>query len=310
MRAERVTLIPNASDLDLFSPDVDPGDLRERLGLERALRVLLLRHDGRGQRPRRRWSRPRCSARAARMSRSCSRATASAGRRSSEPRAAGWRTWCCCRPATRTSAARLAAASDACMTIFKDVPDPRHQLAEQAVRHLRRRAAGDREHGRLAARAGGATTGPGSSRGPATPADLAEQVPALRDDPERRARAGAQRARGWPRGSSTATLLAERLRAVLEEAVRGERDALLLRRQHQRPRLPAGLPGRDRAHPSGRGRPRGAGARQLLRRRLRGGRARRARHDVRADRARPPHRQGGERLDPAARGARRATACC
>ena len=30
------TLIPNASDLDLFSPDVDPGDLRERLGLEDA----------------------------------------------------------------------------------------------------------------------------------------------------------------------------------------------------------------------------------------------------------------------------------
>ena len=30
---ERITLIPNASDLDLFSPDVDPGDLRERLGL-------------------------------------------------------------------------------------------------------------------------------------------------------------------------------------------------------------------------------------------------------------------------------------
>ena len=30
---ERVTLIPNASDLELFSPDVDPGDLRARLGL-------------------------------------------------------------------------------------------------------------------------------------------------------------------------------------------------------------------------------------------------------------------------------------
>ena len=33
---ERVTMIPNASDLDLFSPDVDPGDLRERLGPRRA----------------------------------------------------------------------------------------------------------------------------------------------------------------------------------------------------------------------------------------------------------------------------------
>ena len=30
---ERVTLIPNASDLELFSPDVEPGDLRATLGL-------------------------------------------------------------------------------------------------------------------------------------------------------------------------------------------------------------------------------------------------------------------------------------
>ena len=45
------TMIPNASDLDLFSPDVDPGDLRERLGLGDAFVCSLLRHDGRGQRP-------------------------------------------------------------------------------------------------------------------------------------------------------------------------------------------------------------------------------------------------------------------
>ena len=49
---ERITVIPNASDLDLFSPDVDPGDLRERLGLGDAFVAVLLRHDGRGQRPR------------------------------------------------------------------------------------------------------------------------------------------------------------------------------------------------------------------------------------------------------------------
>ena len=48
---ERVTLIPNASDLELFSPDVDPGDLRARLGLGDAFVASLLRHDGRGQRP-------------------------------------------------------------------------------------------------------------------------------------------------------------------------------------------------------------------------------------------------------------------
>ena len=36
VRPDRVTLIPNASDLELFSPHVDPGDLRARLGLEGA----------------------------------------------------------------------------------------------------------------------------------------------------------------------------------------------------------------------------------------------------------------------------------
>ena len=31
--AERVTMIPNGSDLDLFRPDLDPGDARQRLGI-------------------------------------------------------------------------------------------------------------------------------------------------------------------------------------------------------------------------------------------------------------------------------------
>ena len=78
--------------------------------------------------------------------------------------------------------------------------------------------------------------------------------------------------------------------------------ALLLRREHERPRVPARLPGGDRAHPPGRGRARDPGPRQRLRGRLGRGGAGAGRRDP-ADRAGAAGRQGGERLDPDARGA-------
>ena len=181
-----------------------------------------------------------------------------------------------------------------------------HQLAQQAVRHLRGGPAGDREPARLDARARGAQRGrpvraPRRPRRPGREGRLAARPPATRPSAT-----AATRAR-WPSASSTATR-SPRARWRCWRRRPADR-ALLLRGEHERARAPARLPRRDRAHaPAGRG-ARGARARQRLRRRLGGGGARSASGRA-PDRARAARGQGGERLAAAARGRAAATACC
>jgi glycosyltransferase involved in cell wall biosynthesis len=216
---ERVTLIPNASDLDLFSPDLDPGDLREQLGVgtddficayfgtmgeandltqvieaaaliepdEGRPIVFVLLGDGKR----------RDALEADVQDRKLENVVfAAAG--------------------DKRAAARLAAASDACMTIFKDVPI----LATNSPNKLFDTFAAGRpaivntdgwQRFLVEEHEAGVYARPGDA------ADLAEQVLALRDDPERTRRYGAN-ARLLAEREFDRDLLAERLRGVLERA--------------------------------------------------------------------------------------------
>ena len=201
----------------------------------------------------------------------------------------------------KAEVAELAARSSACLTVFKDVP----VLATNSPNKLfdtfaagrpaivnmdgwMRSLVEDNDAG-LYVRAGDAR-------------DLADKIAWLRDHRRgRRAngreRAGAGRARVRPRPAR-----GSRARPCWRRRRTAERDrALLLRRQHERARGSAGLPGRRsrRTHPR-RSRPRGARARQRLGRRLGRGGARSLPRGSPA-RARPAPRQGGERLAAAAR---------
>ncbi len=215
---ERVTLIPNASDLDLFSPDLDPGDLRERLGLgaddfvcayfgtmgeandltqvveaaallkvPAAGVVFVLQGDGKR------------------------RAALEA-----DVRRRGLDNVVFAPAGDKHAAARLAAASDACMTIFKDVPI----LATNSPNKLFDTFAAGRpaivntdgwQRTLVEEHEAGVYARPGDA------ADLAEKVLALRDDPERTRRYGAN-ARQLAEREFDRDLLAERLRGVLERA--------------------------------------------------------------------------------------------
>jgi glycosyltransferase involved in cell wall biosynthesis len=216
----RVTLIPNASDLDLFRPDLDPGDLRERLGVGDAFvaayfgamgeandltqvveAATLLRDRGEddvafvllgdGKR------RPAIEAEVARR---------------------GLTNVLLPPAGDKHAAARLAAASDACLTIFKDVP----VLATNSPNKLFDTFAAGRpaivntdgwQRELVQDNAAGLYARPGD------PGDLADQVLALRDDPELARTYGAN-ARRLAETQFDRRLLAERLRAVLERAVR------------------------------------------------------------------------------------------
>lgn len=214
---DRVALIPNASDLDLFSPDLDPGDLRERLGLGagdfvcayfgtmgeandltqvvKAAALLAEREDvafvlqGDGKR----------------------RAALEA-----DVRRRGLDNVLFAPAGDKRAAAQLAAASDACMTIFKDVPI----LATNSPNKLFDTFAAGRpaivntdgwQRALVEEHEAGVYVRPGDA------ADLAEQVLALRDDPERARRYGAN-ARALAEREFDRDLLAERLRGLLERA--------------------------------------------------------------------------------------------
>ncbi len=217
---ERVVLIPNASDLDLFSPDLDPGDLRERLGLGASAFVcayfgtmgeandltqvveaaaLLAEHkdvafvlQGDGKR----------------------RAALEA-----EVRQRGLDNVVFAPAGDKRAAAQLAAASDACMTIFKDVPI----LATNSPNKLFDTFAAGRpaivntdgwQRALVEEHEAGVYARPGDA------ADLADKVLALRDDPERARRYGTN-ARALAEREFDRDLLAERLRDVLERAAGG-----------------------------------------------------------------------------------------
>jgi glycosyltransferase involved in cell wall biosynthesis len=120
--------------------------------------------------------------------------------------------------ADKQSVARLAAASDACMTIFRDVPI----LATNSPNKLFDTLAAGRpaivntagwQRDLVERHRAGLFARPGDA------ADLADQVLRLRDDPGLAAELG-RNARRLAEGEFDRRLLAERLRAVLEEAVR------------------------------------------------------------------------------------------
>ena len=229
--------MPNASDLDLFQPPApappasasscsyfgtmgEANDLTAAVEAARLLPDVHLRADGRRQAARRARAR---------------RAPAERG----VPRR---------RPRARQEVAALAAA-------LGRLPDPLqgraragHQLAQQAVRHVRRRAPGDREHGRLDARSWWRTTRPACTCAPATPATSRSKVAWLRDHPEEVERMGrnaraARRARVRPRPAGRARA------GVLEEAAALTALSYCVVNTNGR-ELAARLPRRDRAHPS------------------------------------------------------------
>ncbi len=212
---ERITVIPNASDLDLFSPDVDPGDLRERIGVGDAFVAAYFGTMGEandlGQ-----------VVEAATLLRDRGEngvafVLQGEGKRRAgiedEIRRRGLTNVKLLPGADKESAARLAAASDACLTIFKDVP----VLATNSPNKLFDTFAAGRPaivntdgwQRELVERGAGLFARPGD------PADLAAQVLALRDDPALAKRLG-EGARKLAEEEFDRRLLAERLERVLE----------------------------------------------------------------------------------------------
>ena len=216
-RAADVTLIPNASDLDLFSPSLDPEGLRERLGLEESFVCSYFGTMGEAN------DLTQVVEAAAvlqeRGENSVAFVLQGDGKRrpaiESEVRRRGLRNVVLLPAGDKGSAARLAAASDACMTIFKDVPI----LATNSPNKL---------FDTFAAGRPAIVNTPGWQRElverheaglfarPGDPADLADQVLRLRDDPELSATFG-RNARRLAEQEFDRRLLAERLRAVLED---------------------------------------------------------------------------------------------
>jgi glycosyltransferase involved in cell wall biosynthesis len=215
---DRIALIPNASDLDLFDPTLDPGDLRQRLGLEDAFvcsyfgtmgeandltQVLdaaaLLRDRGDSDV---RFVLQGDGKRRAALER--------------DVRERGLDNVMLLPAAGKLAAARLAAASDACMTIFKQVPI----LATNSPNKLFDTFAAGRaaivntdgwQRTLVEEHEAGVFARPGD------PADLAERVLFLRDNPEVTRRMG-ENARRLAEREFDRRLLAERLRGVLERA--------------------------------------------------------------------------------------------
>ena len=216
MPPEHVTLIPNASDLELFSPDVDPGDLRVRLGIEDAFVASYFGTMGEAND----LSQVVDAAALLRDRGEHSVAFVLQGDGKRRPeleadiRRRGLGNVHVLSAGDKHSAARLAAASDACMTIFKDVPilatnSPNKLFDTFAAGRAAivntdgwQRELVERNEAGVHARAG-------------DPADLAEQVLRLRDDPQLTARMGAN-ARRLAETEFDRRLLAERLRKLLE----------------------------------------------------------------------------------------------
>ncbi len=216
-----VTLIPNASDLDLFSPSLDPEGLREKLGLDgrfvcsyfgtmgeandlsQVVEAAAVLQDGGDD--------------------SVTFVLQGDGKRRAaledDVRRRRLRNVVLLPAGDKASTARLAAASDACMTIFKDVPI----LATNSPNKL---------FDTFAAGRPAVVNTPGWQRDlverheagvfarPGDPSDLVAQVLRLRDDPDMAATYG-RNARRLAEGEFDRRLLAERLRDVLEDVAAG-----------------------------------------------------------------------------------------
>jgi len=214
----RVTLVPNASDLDLFSPDLDPGDLRERLGLEGKFVASYFGTMGEAN------DLTQVVEAASLLARRGEDGVAFVLQGEGKRRAAivedvrrrELRNVVVLPAAGKASAARLAAASDACMTIFKDVAI----LATNSPNKLfdtfaAGRAAIVNTDGWQRELVEGHEAGVYARAG--DPADLADRVLWLRDHPEQTAAYG-RNARRLAETQFDRRMLAERMRQVLGEA--------------------------------------------------------------------------------------------
>ncbi len=217
VRARDVTLIPNASDLDVFSPSLDPDGLRERLGLDGRFICSYFGTMGEAN------DLSQVVEAAALLEGRGDEAIAFVLQGDGKHRAAieedvrrrGLRNVVLLPAGDKASAARLAAASDACMTIFKDVPI----LATNSPNKLFDTFAAGRpaivntagwQRDLVERHEAGVFARPGD------PAHLADQVMRLRENPEMAAAYG-RNARRLAEGEFDRRLLAERLRAVLED---------------------------------------------------------------------------------------------
>jgi glycosyltransferase involved in cell wall biosynthesis len=215
--AERVSLIPNASDLDLFSPDDDGRELRAQLGLEG--RFVASYFGTMGEANDLSQVVGAAELLADRGDDSVTFVLQGDGKRRAEIEREvvrkGLRNVLLLDAADKRSVARLAAASDACMTIFKDVPI----LATNSPNKLFDTFAAGRpaivntpgwQRELVERHAAGVFARPGDA------AHLADQVAFLRDHPEVAAGFG-RNARRLAETEFDRRALAERLRLVLEE---------------------------------------------------------------------------------------------
>ena len=216
----RVTLVPNASDLDLFSPEVDPGDLRARLGLRD---LFVCSYFGTmGEANDLTQVVEAATLLEQRGESGIAFVLQGEGKRRAaiedEVRRRGLANVVLLPAGDKRSAARLAAASDACMTIFKDVPilatnSPNKLFDTFAAGRPAivntggwQRELVERNEAGVYARAG-------------DPAHLAEQVLWLRDHPSEAAAYGTN-ARRLAETRFDRRLVVEQMRGVLEEAAR------------------------------------------------------------------------------------------
>ena len=216
--AEQVSLIPNASDLELFSPEVDGSAVRERLGLDGRFVCTYFGTMGEAN--------------------DLTQVIEAAGllrergedgvafvlhgdgkrRRDLERQAEGLDNVVFSDPIPdKRAIAEIAAASDVCMTIYKDVPilytcSPNKLFDTFAAG----RAAIVNTPGWLSDLV--EQNEAGVAVRPADPADLADKVARLRADPELVRRYGAN-ARKLAEDEFDRDRLAERLERVLERAV-------------------------------------------------------------------------------------------
>src|SRR4051794_2112089 len=217
--ADRVTLVPNASDLELFSPEVDGAPARERLGLGERFVCTYFGTMGEAN-----DLRPVVEAAALMHERGdddVAFVLHGHGKRRAQleqlARARRADNVIFSDPIPdKHSVAQLAAASDVCMTIYKDVPilatcSPNKLFDTFAAG----RAAIVNTDGWL--RALVEDNDAGVYVDPRDPADIAARVAELRDDPQRVRRYG-ENARRLAEREFDRDMLAERALSVLERA--------------------------------------------------------------------------------------------
>jgi glycosyltransferase involved in cell wall biosynthesis len=216
---EHVSLIPNASDLDLFSPAVDPGDLRAQAGIGEGDFVCAY-FGTMGEANDLTQVVDAAALLRARGETGVAFVLQGDGKRRAELERAvcerGLDNLKLLPAGDKHAAARLAAASDACLTLFKDVPI----LATNSPNKLFDTFAAGRPaivntdgwQRELVER-----NEAGVYVAPADGAALADRVLFLRDNPDVARRYG-ENARKLAEREFDRRLLAERLRGVLERA--------------------------------------------------------------------------------------------